>query len=290
MSELKWPVKKVSPQDVLSAAPVNEHTDGLVGVIEAVGAEEFGERLLAFVNESVPVDSGLVVAYPHHRRPMVICDALAHALRENTVAHYLAGAYLLDPFYIRAIRHKAPSLKRMADIAPKDFLTSEYFVHYYKHSGVVDEVNFLTPADRHTTLAACIERSRASTPFSATEIEQLQTLEPVVTALMRAHWRFGARPDEELPADDEHMRLEAALKSFGASQLTPREREVAQLMLQGYSAPGAAELLGLSVETIRVHRRNIYDKLEISSLQELFSLALRTLSQSATSIVVPSVP
>ena len=43
-----------------------------------------------------------------------------------------------------------------------------------------------------------------------------------------------------------------------------------------------ATLLNISVGTVKVHRKNIYAKLEISSQSELFSLFLPLLTQTAS--------
>ncbi len=43
-------------------------------------------------------------------------------------------------------------------------------------------------------------------------------------------------------------------------------------MLQGHSAKSTAELLEISPGTVNVHKSKIYEKLDISSNSELFSL------------------
>ena len=50
-----------------------------------------------------------------------------------------------------------------------------------------------------------------------------------------------------------------------------------QLILSGHSAPQVAAVLGVSLDTAKVHRRNIYGKLGVSSLAELFSLVLQAI-------------
>jgi DNA-binding NarL/FixJ family response regulator len=64
---------------------------------------------------------------------------------------------------------------------------------------------------------------------------------------------------------------------FGATLLTRREHEVVQHLLHGTSAPGIASRLHVSLQTVRVHRRNIYAKLDVSSLGQLFALAMNSL-------------
>ena len=60
------------------------------------------------------------------------------------------------------------------------------------------------------------------------------------------------------------------------SGITAREAQVVNLMIEGHSARAIGEALRISNETVRVHRRNIYEKLGISSQGELFRWFLAT--------------
>ncbi len=57
--------------------------------------------------------------------------------------------------------------------------------------------------------------------------------------------------------------------------LTPREREVVQLLAEGKSTREVAEVLGLSVKTAETHRSNIMRKLDLHSVSELVLYAVR---------------
>jgi DNA-binding NarL/FixJ family response regulator len=57
--------------------------------------------------------------------------------------------------------------------------------------------------------------------------------------------------------------------------LTPREREVLQLMAEGHSTKNIAEKLYLSAKTIEAHRAQIMRKLNIHNVAELTKYAIR---------------
>jgi two-component system response regulator NreC len=59
------------------------------------------------------------------------------------------------------------------------------------------------------------------------------------------------------------------------SVLSPREREVLQLLAEGKSTKEAAALLCVSVKTIETHRQQIMNKLDIHSIAELIKYAIR---------------
>jgi DNA-binding NarL/FixJ family response regulator len=60
-----------------------------------------------------------------------------------------------------------------------------------------------------------------------------------------------------------------------ADRLTPREREVLQLVAEGYTNKGIARALQISVKTVEKHRASLMDKLDAHSLAELICKAIR---------------
>ncbi len=59
------------------------------------------------------------------------------------------------------------------------------------------------------------------------------------------------------------------------NELTPREREIVQLLAEGKSTKEVAVALGLSVKTAETHRANIMRKLNLHSISELVLYAVR---------------
>jgi DNA-binding NarL/FixJ family response regulator len=58
-------------------------------------------------------------------------------------------------------------------------------------------------------------------------------------------------------------------------KLTPREREVIQLLAEGKSSKEVASLLNLSTKTAETHRSNIMRKLSIHSIRDLVVYAVK---------------
>ena len=57
--------------------------------------------------------------------------------------------------------------------------------------------------------------------------------------------------------------------------LTPREREVTQLMAEGKSSKEVASYLNLSTKTVETHRSNILRKLNLHSIRDLVIYAIK---------------
>jgi len=58
-------------------------------------------------------------------------------------------------------------------------------------------------------------------------------------------------------------------------ELSPREREVAQLVAQGQPNKLIASNLGISEKTVHIHRQHVMEKAGVSSAAELARLMLR---------------
>ncbi len=70
--------------------------------------------------------------------------------------------------------------------------------------------------------------------------------------------------------------LEQALGSDAElSVLTPRQKEVLQLVAEGYTTKEIADLLDLSVKTVEAHRANLMERLDIHDVPGLVRLAIR---------------
>ena len=61
----------------------------------------------------------------------------------------------------------------------------------------------------------------------------------------------------------------------GRPILTPREREVVQLIAQGYSGKGIAKRFNISSQTVETHRAAVLRKLKVQSSRQLVRYAIR---------------
>ncbi|MBA2848489.1 response regulator transcription factor [Thermosulfuriphilus ammonigenes] len=55
-------------------------------------------------------------------------------------------------------------------------------------------------------------------------------------------------------------------------KLTPREREILEYLCQGFAPKKISLMLNISYQTVRVHLKNIYKKLQVNSLVEALAL------------------
>lgn len=75
--------------------------------------------------------------------------------------------------------------------------------------------------------------------------------------------------------DRVHADREGASGSPVLDALTPREREVLQLIAEGYTSKEIGSRLGTALKTIESHRTNLMGKLDLHSIAELTKYAIR---------------
>lgn len=79
----------------------------------------------------------------------------------------------------------------------------------------------------------------------------------------------------KLLLDDYVRKLKRSGTEDAYDLLTPREREILQLIAEGKSNKDIANLLDLSVYTVESHRSNLMEKLNVRGLPELILYAVR---------------
>lgn len=195
------------------------------------------------------------------------------ALPPNVLADYFDGAYRLDPFYQFRDLPQGGGLYRLSDIAPDRFFASEYFQQYFKQTGLRDEVGLLVPLASGSVAHLSFSRLVQGGPYRRRELQCLHHYSPILLELLVTHCDSHAALTPSLPnaVPLPDVILREVNQTMGAG-LTKREAQIAGLVLQGHSNGSAAQVLDIARETVKVHRRNLYTKLKISSPGELFTM------------------
>lgn len=250
-------------------------------VVAALDSPALPKTLVELLRQVAPFTYTVIFGYRGNGQPIDLYDDFPPGKRKIFVTDYQAGPYLLDPFFLAAARSIAPGLYRLRDMAPDRFYQGEYFRSYYVQTGLAEEIAYFVSLPDHSTLTLSL--MRAEKRFSRKEFAALEVVFPFVAATAQRQW----------PALEHHksgksrgawQRKQAQmtydLGGFGEGILTAREREVAEFTLKGHSAESTGQILGIAAGTVRIHRRNIYAKLNINSQGELFSRFLSTIVDS----------
>ncbi|MEJ2604895.1 MAG: LuxR C-terminal-related transcriptional regulator, partial [Gammaproteobacteria bacterium] len=118
-------------------------------------------------------------------------------------------------------------------------------------------------------------------PFWRSTAFRLLVLTLLVIAAFAAHWlrtrrlQLRALEIERLSAQREAALEKALGDKSELAGLTPRQKEVLQLIAEGYSTREIAERLDVSIKTVETHRANLMERMDIRDVPGLVRLAIR---------------
>ena len=254
--------------------------------IDSIGTDKFPQNLVTALKSITDFDYSVFFAYHLNEKPVCLYHTYTSSERIVFVDDYLKGSYLLDPFFKACSRGVDTGLYRLRDIAPDRFLQSEYYRSYYVRIGLAEEICYTFYLLPDIAVVISLMRSSDNLRFSAREFRLLESVVPIVTSLAQRHWQevsgwFESNPSDRKTADNRTL-IENTVSTLFAPRITPRETQVVSQVLEGHSSDAIARSLGISVGTVRIHRRNVYAKLNISSQQELFSIFFQEIKKVRT--------
>ncbi len=250
--------------------------------IDAIATENFPQRLIDALKSLTDFDYSVVFAYYQSERPVCLFHTFSPEKQAVFVDDYLKGPYLLDPFFKACGRQVETGLYRIRDVAPDRFYQSEYYRSYYIQTGLAEEICYTFYRSHGVAVVISLMRSGDSSRYSAREFRLLDVVTPIVVSLARRHWqdvpdKFDTETADNKSHQDRSL-IENTVSVLFGQRITPRETQVVAQVLEGHSSDSIAKSLGISVGTVRIHRRNIYAKLRISSQQELVSIFFKKIT------------
>jgi DNA-binding CsgD family transcriptional regulator len=251
----------------------------LAELIRRMGKPDFASLLWSFLQTVTLPDNLVILVFQDAGAPLVLYrrgdNPQVFAELDRV---YLSGAFRLDPYFSLHIQRVTNGAFRLRDVAPDAFHRSRYFIEYYEQTTLIDEITFIATPAPNVSLNICIGRDSSSGKvFSAREIEACQRLAPVIAALAEGHWA-GISQTSPMQVEDPAAMLATAARATRQISLSPRQAEVALLILQGHSTTSISLRLGVSVQTVKVFRKQLYARCNVSSQAELFSLMLPLLN------------
>jgi len=251
--------------------------------IAALGRDRFEHLFFQWLIRCFEIDNTTMLAYFQSRKPEVLfAQSVERRVHEKLETDYISGAYLLDPFHALHVERRPEGLYRLRDIAPDQFQRNEYYAAYYRATTLIDELAYVAYPAEGVSVHVCLGRDATSgRRFSARDLERAERIAPIACGLITQHWSgltsSGDFTDEALSA-----KLIADMEAAHGIRLSPRQAEIALLILRGHSSVSIGIRLGISPQTVKVFRKQLYRKCAISSQAQLFSLIMPILTQSAT--------
>ena len=234
--------------------------------------------LRRFLTALVPFDDLNVFCQEGTDRPQLIWSSYQPSVIRTGVRNYVEATYVVDPF-AQAFRTGAPEgAYRGSDMATPASLSGKELGSLPLQVRPGEELGFVTDdwpehqSEVQIVFALGLEsksdiccqvglyRDPAGPVFSDRDARLLTGVTPLISGAFSQYWNRLARAgggNVEAPC----LRL-----------LSPRERDVIELVSQGFASAAISTLLQVTLETVKTHRKRAYRKLRISSQAELFAL------------------
>ncbi|MBC9251218.1 helix-turn-helix transcriptional regulator [Pseudomonas alcaligenes] len=233
----------------------------------------------------VSVESLMISLERQDQPPQLLYQqGIPEQYRDWIINRYFSGGYLLDPFCLAVESGLAEGFYHLTEIAPDDFFSSEYYKNYYLETGCAEDSYYIVNLDSRSQISVSLFQGMGAQNLAPEQLNLLRAMQPMVREVLARfgqHWLQHSAAGE--PAEQKHaelsQRIQVAFNNFGCDLLTEREREVAHMVLRGHSVKSAAYELAISPETVRMHRKNLYLKLGVSSQAELFAQFIDWLRQ-----------
>ncbi|MEP3025715.1 MAG: LuxR C-terminal-related transcriptional regulator [Pseudoruegeria sp.] len=254
-----------------------------LALIDVIGSKDFFNDLSDTLANTYGFECFHIFLYQIDAQPVSLANRPALCNYQRGLNNYLKFSYVINPVF-RAFQDRAASgvylisdfvpddFKRVIDTADIDIFVDESEAIGYRTpgwpknmaecivlvqlpNGIALDFSFLVPRGRKKNSVACSAH--------------LERLFPVLERVVRRQFEIDPSCFDYAP---QRPSQEDRFQDFGSHVLTNREMQVVQLILVGHTSSSVSLQLGVSVSTVKSHRRNIYVKFGISSQAELFNL------------------
>ena len=149
---------------------------------------------------------------------------------------------------------------------------------HYGDQQRVDEFCFHSKLSGGAKLRLCLGRNPQLGAFSEIERQFIADVAMIFSPLLIQHgdhqWlsHISVKQEPVVSANS----LESQLQTYSCSKqeltpLTQREAQVTAMVLKGHTSLSVGLVLGIATETVKMHRKRVYKKLQVGTQAELFA-------------------
>jgi DNA-binding CsgD family transcriptional regulator len=234
----------------------------------AIGRPDFPSVLIDTLRRQAGVGHCMVFALTRAGATQCLLDAGNIPIGADLGAAYAGQFHESDPNRDALFEAETSAPIMLPSFAPRMY-GARYRKIFFNDSDIVDKcATAIWTGD--TCFYVNFYRVTSQGRFADAERARLQAIAPAIGASVARHFQQAATPDQNL----------AALFATRAplSALSPREQEVCRRILLGFSSEAISQALGISLHSTLTYRKRAYERLGISSQNELFSIVLRLLA------------
>ncbi|MBR0733845.1 helix-turn-helix transcriptional regulator [Bradyrhizobium japonicum] len=254
------------PHGMASTPAAND----IAPAVLAIGRPDFPDVLIDTLRRQAGVGHCMVFALTRTGAASCLLDAGNIPIGSDLGAAYAGQFHESDPNRDALFEAETSAPVMLPSFAPRMY-GARYRKIFFNDSDIVDKyATAIWVGD--TCFYVNFYRITAQGRFGDAERARLQVIAPAIGASVARHFQQAATatPDQSL----------AALFATRAplSALTPREQDVCRRILLGFSSEAISQTLGISLHSTLTYRKRAYERLGISSQNELFSIVLGLLA------------
>ena len=251
---------------------IRDHEYDFFGkLVAARQMRDFEELLVPYLSGLFGTQSVILLLFQQDNRPEVVFRWIPDSdLRQIFDTSYLDLGFMLDPFYLWCWKIEESGCFLLRDIVPDRFENSEYFSAYFEATNMVDDMGFFVRLDKGSALHLSLGRGFGQRRYRASDLNHFSQISKVIIPKLLDLFGQRARRVAAKPASLKQRFIDRC--SALSKPISAREAEVAAHIVQGHSSRSIGLNLGISIHTVKVHRRSLYRKLNITSQNELFAL------------------
>lgn len=243
----------------------------MAGLVAGIGGERFADTALRQLNDAqLHAASWAVYRTWSDRQPVLLLSA-SLGVADTTgqcFAAYRDGLYRRDHSFDAVARGRSAVIRMHADEAPSEHHRDAI----YRRHRVLERLSVVQRDDDGSLLAVNVYHHEHQGRFGEGEVAGFAALAPLLLAAVQRHVAL---------ADGATGRGAAAGRTSDAAPrqallarcpgLTPRELDVCERLLRGWTYDGIAADLGLSVATVKTYRVRAFERLGMHFKSELFA-------------------
>ncbi|MBR0955279.1 helix-turn-helix transcriptional regulator [Bradyrhizobium canariense] len=249
--------------------PANRAAGDVAPAVLAIGRPDFPDVLIDTLRRQAGVGHCMVFALSRAGAARCLLDAGNIPIGGDLGAAYAGQFHQSDPNRDALFEGEGRAPLVLPAFAPRMY-GARYRKMFFVDSGIVDKCATAIWVD-DTCFYVNFYRIAAQGRFSDAQRARLKAIAPAIGASVARHFQQGAA------THDQNLATLFATRA-PLSALTPREQEVCRRILLGFSSEAISQALGISLHSTVTYRKRAYERLGISSQNELFAIVLGLLA------------
>ncbi len=258
--------------------------DGIGRTVLSIGAPEFPKALMRTVKRLAAVDHCMVFWFPDDRNARCLMTAGTIGSGPDLGDAYAGHFHSADPNKDSLLGGPRAAAPIVLPSFERRMYRRDYLKLFFEDAGIVDKFATAVWHNGGCFYANFYRLSRTG-PFTAAQAARLGHAAPSLAAAIARHFERAAPMPQQA---DIASLLQTLFAATPFAVLTAREREVCTKILLGFSSEAIAAHLAISPHSVLTYRRRAYERLGISSQNELFAMVIRALAAAPQGRPVPA--